>query len=485
MMRKVGIASFVGIMGTALLLRYTIVPDEEKMLRSLGPETRAEYERNKEQRRQQHEKIMAQMMDSAKSDQPIWKSAASSGSKPQLQAKVKMSEKGIDIKNEEKQADTAPTPQNTPVFTAPLAAGAAISSETADALAAQNPALLGLLQGRLSSLIGASSGYIESLPKAVRERVDVLRYLQQQHTEIDKKLHLEIFELEKKYSKLYAPLYERRTAIVQGTAEPTEKELAEGAKIAAEEQQEESGIKEQEEDKEKQKGIPDFWLTTLNSHPQLAELITERDEEAIKYLRDIRLEYLNDKPGFKLEFEFAENPFFTNTVLSKTYVYEQSDVAGDLEFGSATGTEIDWKPDHDLSVKVETKKQRHKTTNRTRVVKRTVPAETFFSFFATIKEPDMNDDSEVADETRDRIELDYELAEEFKEKIIPCAIDWFTGKALEYEGLDEEEYEDEFMDDYYDEDDDEDEDSEEDDSDEDGLSRSAKEAAEPPQCKNQ
>ncbi|KAJ1753437.1 hypothetical protein LPJ78_003804 [Coemansia sp. RSA 989] len=81
MMRKVGIASFVGIMGTALLLRYTIVPDEEKMLKSLGPETRAEYERNKEQRRQQHEKIMAQMMESAKSDQPIWKSAAPSGSK--------------------------------------------------------------------------------------------------------------------------------------------------------------------------------------------------------------------------------------------------------------------------------------------------------------------------------------------------------------------------------------------------------------------
>ncbi|KAJ2842642.1 hypothetical protein IWW36_005831 [Coemansia brasiliensis] len=81
MMRKVGIASFVGIMGTALLLRYTIVPDEEKMLKSLSPETRAEYERNKEQRRAQHEKIMAQMMDSAKSDQPIWKSAASNGSK--------------------------------------------------------------------------------------------------------------------------------------------------------------------------------------------------------------------------------------------------------------------------------------------------------------------------------------------------------------------------------------------------------------------
>ncbi|KAJ2310107.1 histone chaperone, partial [Coemansia sp. RSA 2611] len=262
---------------------------------------------------------------------------------------------------------------------------------------------------------------------------------------------------------------------------------AEGAKIAAAERDADadaSGIAE-DADEEDVAGVPDFWLTALRNHPQLAELITDRDEGAIKFLRDIRLAYLDDQPGFRLEFEFAENPFFTNAVLAKTYVYEQSDVAGDLEFGSAKGTEIDWKPEHDLSVTVETKKQRHKTTNRTRVVKKTVPAETFFSFFATVQEPDEEDDSEQADETRDRIELDYELAEEFKEKIVPCAVDWFTGKALAYEGLDDdEEYDDGFMDDYYDDDDDDDE-SDDDDDDEDTLSRSAKEAAEPPQCKNQ
>ncbi|KAJ2380458.1 hypothetical protein H4S02_006679 [Coemansia sp. RSA 2611] len=71
-MRKVGIASFVGIMGTALLLRYTIVPDEDRLLKRLSPETRAAYERSKDQRREQHEKIMAQMVESAKSDRPIW-----------------------------------------------------------------------------------------------------------------------------------------------------------------------------------------------------------------------------------------------------------------------------------------------------------------------------------------------------------------------------------------------------------------------------
>ncbi|KAJ2890571.1 histone chaperone, partial [Coemansia aciculifera] len=311
--------------------------------------------------------------------------------------------KGVNIKSDGEKATEAPTPQNTPIFTAPIAAAAAAAAaggveEDALRAASQNPALLNMLQGRLGSLIGASSGYVESLPKAVRERVDVLKYLQQQHTDIDQQLHLEIYELEKKYNRLYAPLYERRTAIVQGAEEPTDVEKAEGAKIAAAEAEDEehkpkpSGIKEEQDEEEDESaepavGIPEFWLTALRNHPQLSELITERDEKAIKHLRDLRLTYLEDKPGFKLEFMFEENEFFTNSVLTKTYFYEQSEVTGELEFGSAQGTEIVWKSENDLSVTVETKKQRHKTTNRTRVVKKTVPAETFFSFFSAVEEP--------------------------------------------------------------------------------------------------
>ncbi|KAJ1948318.1 hypothetical protein EC988_005225 [Linderina pennispora] len=60
------------IMGVAVLLRYTIVPDEEKILKSMSPELRAEYERNKEKRRAQHDAIMAQIIENSKSDKPIW-----------------------------------------------------------------------------------------------------------------------------------------------------------------------------------------------------------------------------------------------------------------------------------------------------------------------------------------------------------------------------------------------------------------------------
>jgi nucleosome assembly protein 1-like 1 len=57
--------------------------------------------------------------------------------------------------------------------------------------------------------------------------------------------------------------------------------------------------------------------------------------------------------------------------------------------------------------------------------------------------------------------LDYNIGEDIKEKLIPRAIDWYTGAALEYEEIDEDDLPDEDFSD--EEDDDEEEDEDEDD----------------------
>lgn len=49
--------------------------------------------------------------------------------------------------------------------------------------------------------------------------------------------------------------------------------------------------------------------------------------------------------------------------------------------------------------------------------------------------------------------MDYQLGEDIKEKIVPKAVDYFTGKALEYDMMDED---DEDYEDIDDDDDDED-----------------------------
>jgi nucleosome assembly protein 1-like 1 len=92
-------------------------------------------------------------------------------------------------------------------------------------------------------------------------------------------------------------------------------------------------------------------------------------------------------------------------------------------------------------------------TKQTRIVKKTVPTESFFNFFSPPKAPTEEDDDDAGSDIEERLELDYQLGEDIKEKLIPRAIDWFTGEALAYEELDEEDFEGEF-----DEEDDEDDD---------------------------
>lgn len=57
----------------------------------------------------------------------------------------------------------------------------------------------------------------------------------------------------------------------------------------------------------------------LPNHVFVWNQISERDEGALKYLKDIKWCRIDNPKGFKLEFFFETNPFFKNTVLTKTY----------------------------------------------------------------------------------------------------------------------------------------------------------------------
>ena len=98
-------------------------------------------------------------------------------------------------------------------------------------------------------------------------------------------------------------------------------------------------------------------------------------------------------------------------------------------------------------------------------MKKTVPTESFFNFFSPPKPPTDDDDDEDVDEDdadediEERLELDYQLGEDIKEKLIPRAIDWFTGEALAFEELDEDDLE---AGDFEDEEDDDEDDMSED-----------------------
>ncbi|PVF96898.1 NAP-domain-containing protein [Serendipita vermifera] len=414
----------------------------------------------------------------------------------------------------------APTPQNTPLTTAPLATalskptvptigegeeedeeaappdtppGAAGGAGALGALGSKGQsAILGLVQQRLQGLMGQSSGYIEGLPSGTQKRVLALKGVQTDYEKLQLQYKKECLELEKKYATLAKPLFDRRLEIISGKSLPTADELTKGHDQEVKDKEEwDDSDDEEEEDEEKipttllphepivdgepgaEGGIPQFWLTTLRNHSGLSELITERDEKALEHLTDVRFEHLDPntgekKMGFKLIFIFDANPFFEQTTLEKTYHYQDElGYEGDFIFDRAYGTEITWKPDQDLTKEIEIKKQRNKHTNKTRLVRKARSVPSFFNFFTPPVPPseeqlkNMEFEDEELEELDAKLELDYQIGEDLKEKIIPRAIDYFSGKALRYE-LDEDDYSDDD-----DEDDDEDDEDEENDDDDD------------------
>lgn len=386
----------------------------------------------------------------------------------------------------------APTPQNTPAsitnsFLKNQKPTVPSINEENEVDLANNPALMSMIQDKLLTLVGKESNYISTLPTQIKNRVFGLKSIQSSQLKLEQEFQKELLDLEKKYFKKYEPLYEKRKKIVNGELEPTEEEIEEGKEQNEDEDDEDNEDKLQEVDENDEaivpKGIPGFWLTALENLTTVSETITERDSDILTHLIDIRMEYLST-PGFELVFEFNENDYFSNRILTKTYHYQaELGYSGDFVYDHADGSEINWKSkDVNPTINIERRKQRNKNTKQTRTIEKLTPTESFFNFFDPPAVPKINDDEDVNDEDAEeddedeedlegRLELDYQLGEEIKDRLIPRAIDWFTGDAVEYgfpEDLDEE----------YDSDEDE-----EDEDDEDDNSEAPKQAQ--PECKQQ
>lgn len=124
---------------------------------------------------------------------------------------------------------TAPTPQNTPLTSAPITQqlsrptvpdiqenededddgdddqdsptrkGNNVGQAGVSGLGPEQHAILSqLVQGKLNTLIGKSSGYIESLPIEVKRNMEALVGVQTQYTKLQKEHKKEVLELEKK-----------------------------------------------------------------------------------------------------------------------------------------------------------------------------------------------------------------------------------------------------------------------------------------------
>ncbi|XP_014674636.1 PREDICTED: nucleosome assembly protein 1-like 1-A isoform X2 [Priapulus caudatus] len=325
--------------------------------------------------------------------------------------------------------------------------------------ALQDPQVLAALQERLGSMVGTPSGYIQSLPKVVKRRIKALKKLQAECTNIEAKFYEEVHALEVKYAALYSPLFEKRSKVVTGAVEPAdeecdwpsedEDELADDLKkkvaIEDSEEKKEDKVKEEKEE-ESPSGIPEFWLTILKNVEITSEMIQDHDEPILKHLQDVKVKF--EDMGFTLEFYFTPNEFFTNSVLTKQYIMKcQPDPKSPFSFEGpeiikCKGCKIDWKTGKNVTVKLIKKKQKHKSKSQTRFITKTVQNDSFFNFFSPPDVPE-GEDAEVDEETEALLGADFEIGHFIRERIVPRAVLYFTGEALEDEEFEEEEGEEE------------------------------------------
>lgn len=317
-------------------------------------------------------------------------------------------------------ADGTTAPNNTPSASTPTQslADQVPNSSNAQETMSEVTAKLDALSTEEAD--GEEQDGMPEIPPIVIKRLEAIQVLHEERASIEETYRKERVELEKKYAGLYKPILEKRRCIVSGVDSETKGETADEIAVI---------------------GVPEFWLEAMKNHPVVAENITEADCRALEHLQDIRVETLPELTGFKLVFEFAPNDCFSNSVLEKTYEIVNMMDGGQPMLENVTGTEIMWKDGKNLCFSEIQKKQRSKS-GKTKTVKKQQRVESFFHFFTPptlpFEEQDLDETEE--DKLMHFVDADFELGLEFRDKIVPYALLWFTGEAMGGEDDDDEDY---------------------------------------------
>ncbi len=244
----------------------------------------------------------------------------------------------------------------------------------------------------------------ESNEEAI-ESLKSIRDVQRKHDEVFEEYVKAKNELEERFEKRFAPLFEERRVEIQRGK------------------------------------LPGFWARCVENCNILSSNITEKDAIALHYLEDLWCDTVtSDKPSadglnpgsYVLNFRFRDNPFFTNQTLTKTYAMGKDSYD---DFPEARGCDIFWKPGKNLTLKTFKKKNKSGKT----IVKHE-PADSFFNFF---NPPDgLGAEDDLASDIENVVEADVELGEAIRNDFIPRALYYFLDME-EDEEEDEEDSEDE------------------------------------------
>lgn len=268
---------------------------------------------------------------------------------------------------------------------------------------------------------GESEG--QQLPGYMQKRIEQLKALHEERERGMKEYLAERAKLEAKYQALAQPLYQKRADIISGKLDD---------EIATQHDDDPTD----EDDSDKAKGIPQFWVLALAHNEVIADLLTEEDITCLESLEDVKCLDNENGEGFKLSFHFSKNEYFENSVLTKEYDVPNLLLSDEPILKHVKGCEIRWKKGKCLTFSEVTHKQRGtgKNAGQIRTIVKKERKESFFHFFSPPTMPDMDKmNEEEAVRLEATFDADYDIAQAFRSQIVPKAILWYTGHAMEQE----------------------------------------------------
>uniref|UniRef100_A0A915E1E0 Nucleosome assembly protein n=1 Tax=Ditylenchus dipsaci TaxID=166011 RepID=A0A915E1E0_9BILA len=245
--------------------------------------------------------------------------------------------------------------------------------------------------------------------KEVQRRVRALKKYQLESIDLESKFYHRVHELEKEFQPMFNAINLKRKAVDEL------QKLENNAPVEG----------------TPSKGVPGFWFYALNNASQISDMIHEYDAPILKFLVDISLQVHTDPTGFSLLFHFAENPYFTNAILTKYYELK---IAPDNDdpFGfdgptvvKSEGTLIDWKMQERHS---ESRQEEAKGAGAGRFMDEDRAKRQFLQLFRCCCQ---------RAEIEHGVRVDFETGQVIRDQIVPRAVLFFTGEGVEDEDFDD------------------------------------------------
>jgi len=260
--------------------------------------------------------------------------------------------------------------------------------------------------------------------------VTALKAVDDKYLEVERKLEKEVAALRVKYQKDFDPLIAERKQLLDAPSNEPEATAATPS-------------------------CPGFWFTALKRLPSTTDEIEPHDEAVLESLSDVRASNLDAEDaskGFKVEFEFVENAYFTNKILTVEFQTKEGNPwAQETSCQAMKSTEIDWKAGKNITVEKVAKKVKGGGAKKKKAKESEEPRDSFFrSIFRNLKLGDDIPEDINAEEMMDEIEDEDEFVKEYldnqmeivkmiKDFLIPHAVRVFTGEAFPEDDDDDDE----------------------------------------------